>query len=123
MTEQRLRLGHWGEDLAATFLRRKRLKIVARNVRTPVGEIDIIARNRQFLLFIEVKTRRTTSHGAPAEAVGATKQRQILRAAQWYLQQECVANLQPRFDVISILAGSEPPQIEHIEDAFGIDGV
>lgn len=122
MTEQRLRLGAWGEDVAADYLRRQGLKIVTRNFRTPVGEVDIIARDRQLLLFVEVKTRRTMSCGAPAEAVGSGKQRQILRAAQWYLLQNRSGGLQPRFDVISVYAGSNPPQIEHIENAFGLDG-
>jgi len=122
MTEQRLKLGAWGEELAADFLRRHGYKIVARNMRTPVGEIDIIASNRRYLLFVEVKTRRSRVCGVPAEAVGATKQRQIIRTAQWYLLQGHGRGLQPRFDVISVLAASDPPEIEHIEDAFGLPG-
>jgi len=120
MTEERLRLGSWGEEQAAVFLRRRGLKIVARNVRTPVGEIDIIARDRRFLVFVEVKTRRSATCGAPAEAVGTAKQRQIIRTAQWYLLQNRNDTLQPRFDVVSVFAGGDP-RIEHIEDAFGLD--
>jgi putative endonuclease len=121
MTEERLKLGVWGEDQAVSFLRRHGFKIVTRNMRTPVGEVDIVARNRHYLLFVEVKTRRSLVCGSPAEAVGAHKQRQIVRAAQWYLLQGHGRGLQPRFDVISVLANTHPPKVDHIENAFGLD--
>lgn len=120
MTEQRLKLGAWGEDLAARYLRRQGVKILHRNYRTPVGEIDIIARDKKNLLFVEVKTRRSTVCGLPAEAVGPTKQRQILRTAEWFLQQSKLDKLQPRFDVVSVLGEGDQAAIEHIKDAFGL---
>ena len=120
MTEQRLKLGAWGEEQAARYLRRCGVKILHRNYRTPVGEIDIIGRHRKTLLFVEVKTRRTTVCGTPAEAVGPAKQRQILRTAEWFLQQENLPKLQPRFDVISVLGDQDVAEIQHIENAFGI---
>jgi len=119
MTEQRLALGRWGEEEAARFLRRRGMKILERNYRTPVGEIDIIARKGKVLAFIEVKTRRGTAFGTPQEAVGAAKQRQILRTAQWYLGDGRGRGLQPRFDVVAVLAGSQGATVEHITDAFG----
>ena len=120
MTEERLALGRWGEAAASRFLQRCGYRIVARNLRTPVGEIDIIARDRRLLLFVEVKTRRSAAFGAPAEAVGPTKQRQILRAAQWYLADHPPGRLQPRFDVIAVMPGpAGEPDCEHIENAFG----
>jgi putative endonuclease len=120
MTEDRLRLGAWGEEQAVQYLRRRGVKILHRNYRVPVGEIDIIARHGKYLLFIEVKTRRSMVCGAPAEAVGPVKQRQILRTAQWFLQQNKMAHLQPRFDVISLLGnGDTVANIEQIENAFG----
>lgn len=82
MTEARLQLGRQGEELAARHLEQRGFRIVARNYRTPIGELDIIARDRRHLLFVEIKTRRGMVFGAPAEAVGAHKQRQIVRAAQ-----------------------------------------
>ena len=88
MSQARLALGQWGEDQAVLFLRKLGLKILTRNYRTPVGEIDIIARSKKELLFIEVKTRRGTQFGLPQEAVGVRKQQQIIRTAQWYLAQE-----------------------------------
>lgn len=120
MTEERLRLGAWGEDQAVRYLRRRGVKILYRNYRSPVGEIDIIGRHRKTLLFVEVKTRRTAVCGVPAEAVGPVKQRQILRTAEWFLQQEGSSNLQPRFDVVSVLGCEDAVDIEHIENAFGV---
>jgi putative endonuclease len=123
MSEERQALGRWGEEQAVRFLRRQGLKILEQNLRTPVGELDIIACNRRTLVFVEVKTRRSTAFGSPQEAVGPTKQRQILRAAQWYLAGQREVRLQPRFDVIAVLAGSPGEcQIEHIENAFGAGG-
>ncbi|MCD4689232.1 MAG: YraN family protein [Desulfuromonadaceae bacterium] len=120
MTEQRLSLGKWGEEQATRFLRRAGMKIVARNLRTPVGEVDIIARKGKTLIFAEVKTRRSSAYGTPQEAVGATKQRQILRAASWYLNEQGEQDLQPRFDVLAVLVVNDKAQIEHIADAFGL---
>lgn len=120
MTEQRQTLGKWGEEQAARFLLSRRFKIVARNLRTPVGEIDIIARQGKILIFAEVKTRRGTGYGAPQEAVGPTKQRQILRAASWYLNEQGRQDLQPRFDVLAVQLVNDQAQIEHIADAFGL---
>ncbi len=120
MTEQRLSLGKWGEEQATRFLRRAGMKIVARNLRTPVGEVDIIARKGKTLIFAEVKTRRSSAYGTPQEAVGATKQRQILRAASWYINEQGQQDLQPRFDVLAVLVVNDKAQIEHIADAFGL---
>lgn len=120
MTEARLELGRWGEEEAARFLKKKGLKILERNLRTPLGEIDLIVRDRKFLVFVEVKTRRSASHGRPQEAVGPAKQRQIIHSAQWYLAAEKREDLQPRFDVVAVTPGSRGAEIEHIVDAFGV---
>jgi len=120
MTEARLELGRRGEEAAAQHLKRRGWKILARNLRTPVGEIDIIARSRRQLLFVEVKTRSSTAYGTPQEAVGSHKQRQIIRAAQWYLGEFPAERLQPRFDVVAVLEVDGGFQIEQIEDAFGL---
>jgi len=119
MSEERLNLGRWGEEEAAIFLRRLGMKILARNLRTPVGEIDLVARHGRLLVFVEVKTRRSDAFGAPQEAVGAFKQRQILRAAQWYLGEGKGRGLQPRFDVVAVHASPQGAVIEHFPDAFG----
>lgn len=120
MTEERLALGRWGEEEAARYLRRQGMKILERNLRTPVGEIDLVARHGKVLIFAEVKTRRGTSCGVPQEAVGAAKQRQIIRAAQWYLGEGKGRGLQPRFDVLAVRPLGDGAQVEHIPDAFGV---
>ena len=120
MTQERLSLGRWGEEQAVIFLRRLGMKIVERNFRAPVGEIDIIARQGRTLVFIEVKTRRSSAFGTPQEAVGPTKQRQIVRTAQWYLGDGQWRRLQPRFDVIAVRPGEKGAEIEHIPNAFGL---
>ena len=120
MTEERLALGRRGEDAAALFLRRAGYKILERNYRTPVGELDIVARSGKLIVFVEVKTRRSSAFGTPQEAVGTHKQRQIVRAAQWYLGDGGGKGLQPRFDVIAVLERDGEPQIEHLVDAFGV---
>lgn len=120
MTEERLSLGRWGEEEAERFLRRRGMKILERNFRCPLGEIDIIASHGKVLVFIEVKTRRTAAFGTPQEAVGPTKQRQIVRTAQWYLGSGNGRGLQPRFDVVAVRPGPEGAEIEHIPNAFGV---
>ncbi|ORJ62452.1 YraN family protein [Geothermobacter hydrogeniphilus] len=121
MTEERLALGRWGEEQAVLFLRRQGFRILERNYRTRVGEIDIIARNRRLLLFVEVKTRRGQACGLPQEAVGIFKQRQIIRTAQWYLNNQPAGRLQPRFDVIAVRQWRDEAFIEHLPNAFGLD--
>ena len=118
MTQDRLTLGRQGEDAAAQYLQRKGMKILERNLRTPVGEIDLVARHRNILAFVEVKTRRGTAFGSPGEAVGPRKQRQIVQTAKWYLNDSPHKKLQPRFDVIAIIVHGDDFQIEHIPDAF-----
>ncbi len=121
MTDARLTLGAWGEDQAAEYLSGQGGKIVERNFRTPVGEIDIIVKERNYIVFVEVKTRRSVAFGTPQEAVGLRKQRQIVRTAQWYLQNNRNLKLQPRFDVVAILCQSDGgSQITHIRDAFSL---
>lgn len=121
MTEARLTLGAWGEEQAVEYLRRQGMKILEQNFTTRVGEIDIIARDKKNLVFVEVKTRRSNAFGSPQEAVGARKQRQIIRTAHWYLQNHPCGKLQPRFDVIAILCQSgSDAQITHIPNAFSL---
>ena len=121
MSQQRQALGAWGEEQAVAYLRARGIKILKRNYRTPVGEIDIVAREKKLLLFIEVKTRRGTAFGTPQEAVGYRKQQQIIRTAHWYLAREKTRGLQPRFDVLAVLCQSgEAAQITYLPDAFAL---
>jgi len=118
MTQARLTLGRQGEDAAAKYLQSMGMKILERNLRTPVGEIDLVVRHHNILAFVEVKTRRGTAYGSPGEAVGPHKQRQIVQTAKWYLNDSPHKKLQPRFDVIAIIVQGDDFQIEHIPNAF-----
>jgi putative endonuclease len=112
-------LGRRGEDIAHRYLRSKGLQIMARNFRLPngSGEIDIVARLAETLIFVEVKTRRSAAYGAPERAVDPEKERHIIRAARSYVLR-CGADWSlVRFDIISIVLTS-PPSITHYEDAF-----
>ena len=114
-------LGPWGEALAAEYLRKKGCRIEAMNYRTRLGEIDIIAANRRYPIFCEVKLRKTADFAAAREFVDARKQQRLRSTALVYLSQH-ETNLQPRFDVIEIYApngtATKKPQINHMEDAF-----
>ena len=114
-------LGPWGEALAAEYLRKKGCRIEAMNYRTRLGEIDILAANRRYLIFCEVKLRKTADFAAAREFVDARKQQRLRTTALVYLSQH-ETNLQPRFDVIEIYApngtATKKPQINHMEDAF-----
>ena len=119
--ENKRRLGPWGEELAARCLQRKGFEIVERNFRCRYGEIDIIARNEAFLVFAEVKLRKTAFYGAAREFVDRRKQERLRATAAMWLEEHETA-LQPRFDVIEIYAPegmqTSRPQIRQIEDAF-----
>ena len=114
-------MGAWGEALAAEYLRKKRYQIVAANFRTRIGEIDLIATNRHYLIFVEVKLRKNSDFAMAREFVDYRKQAKIRSTAQLYLAYH-PTRLQPRFDVIEIYApeGMETrsPVINHLEDAF-----
>lgn len=116
-------LGARGEALASDLLRRKGYRILEKNFRTPMGEIDIIAEHGRVLVFVEVKTRSGRDFGLPQEAVGRRKQRHLALAAQAYLKQHGRGNSPCRFDVVSIELGKEEEEarIQLLEDAFGSD--
>lgn len=118
MSHERLSLGAHGEEMAVRYLRKHRFKILERNFTTPLGEIDIIARQGRTLAFVEVKTRSSRAFGSPAEAVGSRKQHQIIKAANWYLATGRGKELQPRFDVVSVLVREGQTEVEHIPAAF-----
>ncbi|MBA2117554.1 YraN family protein [Bremerella alba] len=114
-------LGQRGEAFACRYLRRKRYKIVARQDRTRLGEIDIIAVQQRTIVFIEVKTRSAQEKGLPAEAVNRDKQERLTRAALAYMRRHnLLGNCAARFDVIAIVwpEGQTKPTLSHIENAF-----
>ena len=111
--------GNEGEQAACDYLVKKGWKIIGRNVRCGRNEIDIIARRRKTIAFIEVKRRSSTAFGQPAEAVNREKQRRIAQAAALYMQQENLQGADVRFDVIEVLPG----EMRHIEAAFDAGGI
>ena len=116
-------LGIAGEKMASACLRLRGYQILLENYRTPLGEIDLIAKHDDVLAFVEVKTRRSLDKGEPVESVTHRKRRQIVKVAQYYLKRYAVCDFPCRFDVVSVLllpAGM--PQIELLQDAFGEDG-
>ena len=114
-------VGAWGESLAAEYLRKKKYALVAMNYKTRYGEIDLIVRNRKFLVFVEVKLRKSDSFAAAADFVDSRKQNRLRLTAQMYLCEKPTL-LQPRFDVVEIYAPqgieTKKPIINHMEDAF-----
>ena len=113
--------GAWGEALAAEYLRKKRYSVVAAGYRSRFGEIDLIVRNRKYLVFVEVKLRKSANYAAAAEYVDRRKQDKLRVTASMYLSRN-PTHLQPRFDVIEIYApegtATVRPEIYHLEDAF-----
>ena len=113
--------GAWGEALAADYLRKKHYKIVASGYHSRFGEIDLIAQNRNFLVFVEVKLRKSARFALAREYVDLKKQEKLRLTASIYLSQN-PTKLQPRFDVIEIYApegmATAAPEIYHLEDAF-----
>jgi putative endonuclease len=110
-------LGNRGERAAARYLRRRGLRVLARGYRTRHGEIDLIARDGDTLVFVEVKARR---RGVPAEAVTDEKQRRITLAALHFLRKHGLLEVRCRFDVVAIVwpDGRGEPEIQHIPNAF-----
>lgn len=112
-------LGVMAEELAAVFFVKKGYTVLEKNYHAPCGEIDLILTVLDTLVFAEVKARRGNGCGLPQEAVTLRKQRQIIRAAQWYLQKKGWCDRQMRFDVLAIdFSDDRRPVIEHITNAF-----
>ena len=113
--------GAWGEAVAADYLRKKHYKVLASGYRSRFGEIDLIVQNRKYLVFVEVKLRKTARFALAREYVDFRKQDKLRLTASMYLS-ENPTNLQPRFDVIEIYApdgtATAFPEINHMEDAF-----
>ncbi len=108
-------IGTAGEKLAVKFLKKHRYKILDVNYSCYLGEIDIVAKQGEYTVFIEVKTRFTDTYGTPCEAVTIAKQRHIIRTANMYIAVKKVPRCQPRFDVIEVYGDDK---IQHIIDAF-----
>lgn len=119
MTEARRAFGAWGEQRAAAHLVEEGMVLLARNWRSRTGEIDIVARDGDTLVFVEVKTRRSEAFGPPAEAVVARKVSRLRRLAAEWLRATGLHPPAVRFDVVSVLPRRRgAPQVDHLRDAF-----
>lgn len=118
MTQERLTLGRQGELLARDYLQKQGYQVVAENFRTKLGEVDLIARHGKTMVFVEVKTRSSHTHGHPFEAVTPRKQAQLSRVAQEYLSREGGVDQLARFDVVGVTITSAETRIELVTNAF-----
>ncbi|MDO8599574.1 MAG: YraN family protein [bacterium] len=121
MPHARSRFGTAGEDLAATYLEQKGYRILERNARTRVGELDLVCQLGRVLVFVEVKTRTSAAFGHPEESVTHAKQQHLVRAAHAYVSSHTAFRTTPfRIDVVAItMRPSGDPEILHIPNAVG----
>ena len=110
--------GYEGEQLALLHLKRLGYRIICRNYRCPLGEIDIIAQRQDVLVFVEVKSRRSQTFGSPKQAITPAKQHKLSQVAWHYLQKHDLTEAKARFDVVTVSGLEESPHCEVIENAF-----
>ncbi|MBW2039849.1 MAG: YraN family protein [Deltaproteobacteria bacterium] len=121
MRDKRKVLGGRGEDLAVRYLQKKGYKVIERNYRCLLGEIDLIARDKETLVFVEIKARSSSGFGLPQEAVGRFKQKKLIQVAKAYIVEHHLKEAIPaRFDVVAIQLTPSGAEIELIKDAFQV---
>jgi putative endonuclease len=117
MSDRNQKVGKWGESAASEYLEKRDYNVVARNIRTPYGEIDIIAQKEGFTIFVEVKTRTSSSLGPPEISVTPRKQEHMLAAAEYYAQENEIDHWQ--IDVVAVEGKpGKQPVITHFENAI-----
>ncbi len=120
MTKSGIETGREGEVLALRHLEREGYRVVERNYRCAFGEMDIIARDGEVLVFVEVKSRRTGRFGVPQSAVGYRKQKKMSAVALCYLKEKRLLESPARFDVVAVRFCPEGPRVELIRNAFDL---
>jgi len=115
---QNITTGKLGEQMAAAYLEKAGYLILEQNYRCRFGEIDIVAKDGDTIVFVEVKSRRSENYGLPQLAVGHEKQRRISKISLYYLQTHCFYCSNARFDVVAVSLRAENSHIELIKDAF-----
>ena len=110
--------GKEGEKIAAAYLKKNGYEIIEINYRCPIGEIDIVAKEKNDLVFVEVKTRKSIDLGYPEQAVGMRKQKKMSQLALWYMQKRKIADTNARFDVVAITLIPEKNEVKLIKNAF-----
>ncbi len=106
--------GRIGEKIAVKYLENNGFQIIEKNYKSSFGEIDIIAKDGKYIVFIEVKLRNSVRYGFPRESVNKAKQKNIIKTAVDFISKKCLTNIDFRFDVIEVLEN----RVEHIENAF-----
>ena len=114
-------LGKRGEEVALRFLKKKGYRIIEKNYVCNMGEMDIIAKEKDTLVFIEVKTRTSQEFGPPQLAVNAWKQKQLSKVALNYLKEKRLEDVKARFDVVAILLAGKEEEVELIPNAFDLN--
>jgi len=120
MLNQQQKFGEKGESMAARYLKKKGYKILEKNYRIPLGEIDIIAKDGKTIVFVEVKSRRSAQFGSPKWAITPKKQRKISMVALQYLKTTEQSTAKARFDVVTVIATQDKQKIELIKNAFDL---
>lgn len=115
---QKITTGKEGEKIAAAYLKKNGYEIIEINFRCPIGEIDIVAKEKNDLVFVEVKTRKSIELGYPEQAVGMRKQKKMSQLALWYMQKRKIADTNARFDVVAITLIPEKNEVKLIQNAF-----
>ena len=115
---EKITAGRAGEKAAADYLLKNGYTILSRNYRCPAGELDIVAREKKEIVFVEVKARKSHVRGYPEQAVGFRKQKKMSQLALWYLRDKKVGDAPVRFDVVAILLLPSGNDIRLIRNAF-----
>ena len=115
---EKITTGKEGEKIAAVYLKKNGYEIIEINFRCPIGEIDIVAKEKNDLVFVEVKTRKSIELGYPEQAVGMRKQKKMSQLALWYMQKRKIADTNARFDVVAITLIPEKNEVKLIKNAF-----
>jgi putative endonuclease len=123
VSKENINLGRRGEEAAARILKENGYKILKRNYKTRFSEIDIIARDKDTICFIEVKTRFSDRFGAPLESITLLKQKKIFQSALCFLKENNFFDCKARFDVVSITFRDKQAQPELIKNAFQVDSI
>ena len=118
MQDKRQQFGKKSENFAVWYLKKNGYKILEKNYRTQIGEIDIIAKEKKTIVFVEVKSRQSVRYGNPKWAVTPKKQRKISMVALQYLKSIRQTDVRARFDVVAITSNRDEPQIEIVKNAF-----
>ena len=119
---ERAETGRAGESLAAQWLERRGLEILARNHRTPRGEVDLVCRDGNVICVVEVRTKRSEEMGTPEESIDRRKARRVVAAATDWAVRHGGLERPMRFDVVAIVLGDGPPVVRHHRNAFDAEG-